>query len=186
MKAPEGAQATLRAMDAEKSPVPAPTDGTADLFGIQVVQVSTWTPSPAVPATSCRHRLLLHSHINMANANTTSAHTPGPWTFDRIDPRFRDQNEMFRIDGNSEFPSIADVFARDWDAEAEANARLIAAAPELLGLVKSFRATCEERLSLLQDEKDWRPDDEWHDMIGHFETLLNRCNQALARAQGQG
>lgn len=74
-----------------------------------------------------------HSSLEMTNnENASSVPTPGPWTFDYLDPKYCHSNEMFRIDSYSDFPSIADVFSRNTDEEANANASLFAAAPELL------------------------------------------------------
>lgn len=69
----------------------------------------------------------------MENHATPSAHTPAPWTYswDEIE-------SVYRIEGNSELPSIADVFYRNTDAEGEANVRLISAAPELLDHLRSM------------------------------------------------
>ncbi|MBI2806057.1 MAG: hypothetical protein HYX68_13840 [Planctomycetes bacterium] len=72
------------------------------------------------------------------------------------------------------------------EAEYAANACLIAAAPELLHLAELFQMTCEDRLSLLRDdEKEWRGDDEWRDMIGHFNALLTKCRKAIGQATGK-
>jgi hypothetical protein len=64
-------------------------------------------------------------------------HTPAPWTRDaERDGRFRDETAGVRgPDGN--FIAAAWDFNRtDRDAEVEANARLIAAAPEMLAALE--------------------------------------------------
>ncbi len=60
-------------------------------------------------------------------------------------------------------------------------ARLIAAAPDLLKVAKMARATYGERLSLLQEEREWRGDDETDDMIGHYTSLLSATKIAIAK-----
>lgn len=57
-----------------------------------------------------------------------SGHTPGPWSLDDND--LRDEAQMVLADRTG--CSIADVFLQGRGGECEANARLIAAAPELL------------------------------------------------------
>lgn len=81
----------------------------------------------------------------MAKANATSPaqHTPGPWTLQGIEA---DQSEslsaVYRVRGPSEFPDIAEVYFRDTDEETDANARLIAAAPELLDALSDLVGGC--------------------------------------------
>lgn len=49
----------------------------------------------------------------------------------------------------------------------------------LLKLARAFRLTCEDRISLLKTDEEWRPDDEREDMIGHYTALLNDCKKVL-------
>ncbi len=69
-----------------------------------------------------------------------SAHTPGPWTVvDTHDDRRRLQIHSSK--GPVIVALIPNVDERDMTGitkEAQANARLIAAAPELLGVMRSF------------------------------------------------
>lgn len=74
----------------------------------------------------------------------TAQHTPGPWTFDaESDKRHKQFAIMAGTGGlDGEGGKVAAVFAGfgahfDW-AESEANARLIAAAPELLAALKTL------------------------------------------------
>lgn len=65
--------------------------------------------------------------------------------------------------------------------EAEANARLTAAAPELRDLVKQYAITCQERI---QAEKE--PGDGWdEEVVHHYELLLADCRRVLAKAEGR-
>lgn len=56
--------------------------------------------------------------------------------------------------------------------------------PDLLKLAHTFLVTCEDRISLLKGDEDWRPDDEREDMIGHYTVLLDMCKTAIAKAEG--
>lgn len=61
---------------------------------------------------------------------TTSKHTPGPWAYDPAELR------IYYADGDVE-PTVAYVeYDNSSEAQAEADARLIAAAPELLAALK--------------------------------------------------
>ena len=54
----------------------------------------------------------------------------------------------------------------------------------LLALARTFRATCEDRLSLLREEEaDWRGEDELRDMIANYESLHDRCEKVIADAE---
>jgi hypothetical protein len=61
-------------------------------------------------------------------------------------------------------------------------ARLIAAVPALFKSVRSAVATYQDRLSLLEEEREWRPDDEYEDMKGHYSILLREATAALSLA----
>jgi hypothetical protein len=61
-------------------------------------------------------------------------------------------------------------------------ARLIAAVPALYNAVRSAASTYEDRLSLLDEEREWRADDEYEDMKGHYTALLREATAALALA----
>jgi hypothetical protein len=69
-------------------------------------------------------------------------------------------------------------------AEAEANARLMAAAPDLLELARSFRNACDSRISILQEERaePYADVDDLDDQIGHWTSLLSKCEAAIAKA----
>jgi hypothetical protein len=75
------------------------------------------------------------------NTMTNAAHTPGPWDFDNYadhvsyfsDASKRKDDYDFRVEFPDDMP----------EAEAEANARLIAAAPELLEALKDTLRRCE-------------------------------------------
>lgn len=62
------------------------------------------------------------------------------------------------------------------------NALLLRAADALLACCKSASATYEDRLSLLEEEKEWRADDEYDDMVAHYTSLKKQVNAAIALA----
>ena len=69
--------------------------------------------------------------------NTQSKHTPGPWTAANQDT---ETNEIPIKCGKSILARVAP--RPHWDATQEANARLIAAAPELLAALKGLFEHC--------------------------------------------
>lgn len=71
---------------------------------------------------------------------TTDRHTPGPWSNERIwdTPETRIHA---RVNGGVPV-ALAEVFTMWNVGEKEANARLIAAAPELLALAKQYAREC--------------------------------------------
>ena len=77
---------------------------------------------------------------------------------------------------------LADVYAAPTvaeDAEARAVSRLMTAAPTLLKAVREAVATYQDRLALLEEEREWRGDDEYRDMVGHYSILLREAKAAL-------
>lgn len=71
---------------------------------------------------------------------TNQTHTPGPWSIPEVKPY---DATPFPVSGGSGFRiAWANPHATSWgDGKAEANARLIAAAPELLEFAKQTLAT---------------------------------------------
>ena len=73
----------------------------------------------------------------------TQQHTPGPWTYQRLQPYMKGCSIGT---GDLAIPTAGTLIATAWnttkglsgpqDAETEANARLVAAAPELLEAAK--------------------------------------------------
>jgi hypothetical protein len=107
------------------------------------------------------------------------AHTPGPWI-----ARYKERpiKGAYPI-ANVGYSVVWAPNGTDRNQNEEADRALIAAAPDLLDLAHRFAVVCDERLSLLRtDEKDWRADDEWHDMVGHFTALRKRCRNVIRQA----
>ena len=80
----------------------------------------------------------------------SGVHTPGPWTYRRakypVDGSY-DYAIAAKV-GGQEFCIIAEAFGRVADAvwpDAEANARLIAAAPDLLAALKDVVAVADRK-----------------------------------------
>src|SRR4051812_42332060 len=71
---------------------------------------------------------------NATSSATSPAHTAGPWNHSKMELDYESCDcGLYRIWTEAPtHPDIADVFYRDSEEEAEANARLIAAAPDLL------------------------------------------------------
>jgi hypothetical protein len=104
------------------------------------------------------------------------AHTPGNWTIDheRIGP----PGEPVALLCDMTAPHGATVV--DWprgdgeavdDAENEANARLIAAAPDLLAALEAY-------------DQFARANDDWDDGEGMFDFIL-KARAAIAKATGE-
>lgn len=93
-------------------------------------------------------------------------HTPGPWTW----------NGATTITAADELHCIAGVLHEDWqqlfDVQTrEANARLIAASPELLDACKALRAAAINTPAL-SDSKEWT-------------ALIEVADAAITKAQGR-
>lgn len=97
-----------------------------------------------------------------------SAHTPGPWRW--VGP-FLDASDLVSDHGPIiEYQSYeGQSFAGTSDAQDEANARLIAAAPELLEALREVMAEVEDCCAV--------PADEW-DFVAKVRT-------AIAKATGE-
>ena len=90
-------------------------------------------------------------------------HTPGPWTRDaERDGRMRDESAAVRGPDGLFIAAAFDFNRTDRDAEVEANARLIAAAPELLAACLAYqdwtdaseRAAFDNSMANLDAESD--------------------------------
>ena len=83
--------------------------------------------------------------------------------------------------------------------EDEANATLIASAPELLALAVGFSSACQERIDILNEDEIyacecWRDDDEDEvthkkhcdtgDQIAHWKAYKEEIDSAISKAKG--
>lgn len=106
---------------------------------------------------------------------SATMHTAGPW---KLDPRM--PNAVFAADGTGSkvaATTAGHVFPERSSEEAAANARLIAAAPELLEALVDL-ASLTERMATLHPSRDFR--EVLHDPAG----LALRIRAAIARAEG--
>ncbi len=120
---------------------------------------------------------------------TTIKHTPGPWLFNGLNTKIGlldgDRIPSFlcfeisipgkwiaQVSGFGDYPRKPPGSQQADRAEAEANARLIAAAPELLAAAKAKLANCEGCL-----DAALRPGERCSDECVSLET-------AIARAEG--
>jgi hypothetical protein len=112
-----------------------------------------------------------------------SKHTPGPWEYDRmlLPQRAKDRRCGFVVNGpdtKEELPTrVCDMRVPagiDGFGEGEANARLIAAAPELL-------EACEAMLKcspMQQGERNGA-------IMGMISGAIDKAREAIAKAKGE-
>jgi hypothetical protein len=105
-------------------------------------------------------------------------HTPGPWK--AVDVTSEKTLVYRRIDAGKKNVGFAGSYKQRDTTEAEANARLIAAAPELL-----------EALELIADRKNWTTVNGelvWNDFYGNefiTEHAIDIARAAIAKAKGE-
>jgi hypothetical protein len=100
-----------------------------------------------------------------------SKYTAGPWWIDDGD----ETGAIFIASGSGDnYRTLAEVINSDADVDAEANARLIAAAPELLEALE----LCRNRLNF------WTSDIETCDLSSSDVLTLEQANSAIAKAKG--
>ncbi len=113
-----------------------------------------------------------------------STHTPGPWRVTGTTVVCA----RFGITAPAQAEFIGSVGLLDDPKSSDyANARLIAAAPELRAMVQTAKAAFGERLSCLRDERRevLRYDgdvEDIDDQIGHYEALVQKCAAALEKS----
>ena len=105
---------------------------------------------------------------------TVSGHTPGPWT--AVD---------FAIEAESpDRPGFTDVIgwaSNDDESTGLANARLIAAAPELLDAVTHLKDHVAAEAMFVRE----RVGGEWHPVDEALAGLLEAAELAIGKAEGQ-
>ena len=105
----------------------------------------------------------------------SNQHTPGPWKVeddspsDYTDLRFAIYGDLDRAD---EGRAYRIAMTTDGHATAKANARLIAAAPELLSILAG----------VLQEYDESDTSNKW---TGNFPALMTDARAALAKAEGK-
>ena len=108
-------------------------------------------------------------------------HTPGPWTFSRWN-EFGDMRfYISQADGAPHTPQLSDVAtliaetpSNEWQSIQEANARLIAAAPELL-------AACQA----IVEYQRLAESDETYGLLNAYAKAFEASIAAVAKATGE-
>lgn len=134
----------------------------------------------------------------MTNNNTSAAyaanvhHTPGPWIVSRNNagmiPAHFQPLEIMGRDGERRIAS-----GLGNGRESEANARLIASAPELLAIARRVMEASVDGWYIDRDgqkcDKD-HPDAVWwsnnaEDLADALESIADECRAAIAKAEGR-
>jgi len=103
------------------------------------------------------------------NAQNKVKHTPGPWIVDGVD---------ITTEGSKDFVTVAIVETSKPVEVVHANARIIAAAPELLEALKLAHSLLENML----EQEEYEVSSEVGEAIENIqETIMN----ALAKAEGR-
>ncbi len=119
----------------------------------------------------------------MENTETPSAHTKGPWTI-------RVVNMTTAVVSERGVVIAADLYDEAMNPsidEIDANACLIATAPDLLRCAESAANAFRERISCLKDElrEDFCDADDINDQIGNYQWLLDQHRKVIAKAKGK-
>jgi hypothetical protein len=124
----------------------------------------------------------------MKNTFTPSAYTPAPW----LATKTSIGEWLIHLEDGSSIALVGDGPHEGDMRTAQANARLIAAAPDGLKLAKTFQESCEEHMSVLNDEMvAGKPDasegdlDDLQDQIDHWQALKDTCDAFIAKAEGR-
>lgn len=86
-----------------------------------------------------------------------STHTPGPWTTDEADHDMPHQDIRIKASKHHTVCTvwIDDAPVRDFNAEQTANARLLAAAPDMLEALQGLLNRPGPIYNLVEDERHW-------------------------------
>lgn len=123
---------------------------------------------------------------------SSSSHTPGPWTFRAFGSHGPSGPSAYRIYADDAISYIADL--GDYSALDEANARLIAAAPDLLEALERVGASFVQEVD--DREKDhlwyacteceaWMVDDEPDQIRHESDCLAGIVMAAIKKARGE-
>lgn len=132
----------------------------------------------------------------MSTPFPSAPHSPGPWT-----KTYNEDSQRTEIHSEEHDLIVACIYDpsdewldehTDWDEDkmqevreaVDANACVMAAAPELLSLARLFRNACDERISILQEERaDAHPYvEDFDDQIDHWTAIRNQCDLVLGKA----
>jgi hypothetical protein len=114
------------------------------------------------------------------------AHTKGSWKFCKTNGEFIVQGGAVHIDSlHCIFPDVAEVKNRPFESETLSNARLIAAAPELLEALEASRKAIN---TLDEDALGMGTREDGHGGINYWPfkvELLHQIDTAIAKARGE-
>lgn len=132
------------------------------------------SPASNLPTKIARDISKITAAINSTEEPKPATHTPGPWETKRAaTPEAFPQFGVYAENGNGH--DLAHAVSHGTDththAETEANARLIAAAPDLLAALR--------RLVDCQDEQDQTA------FFMRFDSACNNAQEAIAKAEGR-
>ena len=103
-----------------------------------------------------------------------ATHTPGPWTVTALRKYF----DLDQFEIRKPLTTITDTIATVY--ESNANARLIAAAPDMLEALRELRMYAD--LKLKQHRQDYS---EEHCMVQTAIRMIATADAAIAKAQGK-
>lgn len=115
---------------------------------------------------------------------TTAQHTPGPWDYTAFGSYGGDGPSCFRV-GRKDWGAIADTSG--WTAQDEANACLIAAAPELLESIEALLVVSNSdevlrEIKLMPKKLQTARVDEHNARV---QVAKQRCRDVIAKAKGE-
>jgi len=103
-----------------------------------------------------------------------SQHTPGPWTVEGPFGPVASQGDRLIVGGDKRRSTVAEIPRGDpaQNDERHADARLIAAAPEMLEFIQAFQSTINRQDDLWDTEG--YPTEDLEILLGLMRTLLAR------------
>lgn len=122
----------------------------------------------------------------------SAKHTPGPWTAEYVEDECDSQHEVWLTDSRNGYEAHlvwtcdhgADPGSTQW-SEADANARLIAAAPELYEALQEMRAACAAAFRVIAENCDATLLEKELTRAGVAEGFGKRAGELLERIDGE-
>lgn len=122
------------------------------------------------------------SVLRIYETEPTTKHTPGPWTLGNGEVRIRtEKNEQGRSILVAECYTTGNAGRYPKYEERKANARLIAAAPELLEALKGVMNSIDAYVALNEN----KPESEWDEYDYMMIPKWKFAKQVLAKAEGE-
>ena len=120
----------------------------------------------------------------MNSITTSPAHTAGPWRIDSLG-----DDRIWILDDQSNY--IGEITTEDEcgfvcsKVQQRANARLIAAAPDLLTEAKRYSSDCGSRICILEQDFSEDPSGDIQDQIAHWQATKAGVDKVIAKAEGR-